>query len=167
MNDTNTINLIPCDVECFIIPQDGHIINPDVCFAEDMIKGMKAICEANGQTFDPLVDKVVHIWFTCPDLKCENMTDHIFEITDPEDGTPWYGRLNYTGRIPVKLLQGHKEGDTFTFNYPTTLSKNLHIYNFVENELPVIFQMNLTLAQRKYRYRTAGDFETVLEKVCQ
>lgn len=94
----------------------------------------------------------VECWIVSDELNTENLRDHGGHINDDDSITI------HTRYIPAILFNGHKEGETVTVKFVAMK------YN-EDSSSKVLLEMNLTLAQLKYRYKQHGKFEECFEKV--
>ena len=141
----NGNKVLKMQASAFIIPNSLAMVKDYIeAFQKEELKTSTELCELNGTTFDPETDKIVEMWFHNEDS--ENLHCHGFRVEET-DGSVRFIRPA-VHHIPVKLVEGHKEGDTFTFK--------------VQDE-DLLIEMDLTLNQKDYRYSHHGAFEECLQ----
>ncbi|MBR6289245.1 MAG: hypothetical protein IKR19_07920 [Acholeplasmatales bacterium] len=163
----NTIVRKDMNMDMFIIPNQAGKVNNFWTGVERQTSIADMLCNLNGFDFDPKHDKVVQVWSCCDD--CNNMQDHFFHETDDE-GNEYRFRFP-SSYIPAKILKDHVEGETFDIVYrmkPENWDNKEWDKEDESEELPEFeFIFHTTLAQKKYRYRSFGNFEDVLFRVCR
>ena len=152
------------NMEIFIIPNQGGYVSGFWTGVEKQTKIANMLCDLNGYDFDPNKDKVVQVWSCCSD--CNNMQDHFFHASD-DNGKDYRFRFP-SAYIPAKIFEGYKEGDSLDIVYKMKPSDwDLEEVEDMESIPEFEFTFHTTLAQTKYRYRSFGNFEDVLVRVCR
>lgn len=117
----------------FIVPNSLRGVKN--VFNPEQIEGkVKTISEKTGKEYDPQTTVLVEVW--AADDQCDNWSCHYKRVDGEEIKFPTY--------LPVDLFEGKKEGDTVTFKWGK-------------------YDIELTLNQLDYRYRSFGAFEKVLD----
>lgn len=152
--------------EAFIVPNRASKIDFQWCYRPEMY--INASMD-NGLTEEQAKEeKYFELWLLSKDLHTENLCDHGFRFTTP-DGVKHYGS-GCRGFFPVSLFAGKKEGDTVDLILTgQSWCKNPSPENeddIVKENEEVELRLKVTLSQSKYRYRSFGTFEQVLERIC-
>lgn len=142
---------------------DGFIIPNTASHLSTYCVGRKELMELmvlNKIVGDPVM---IQTWLATP--LNDNVVDHLTTIT--LDGLVIVGRI-MCGNIPHELLKDKREGDIVDVIFPFSINS---ITDEGGNSLPcetfdITVLGHVTLAQKKYRYKTFGTFEQVLERVC-
>lgn len=150
--------IVPAKVEVFVVPNRAAMVGEFLdCQQEGISNLMSTICDMKGMTFDPENDRMAELWFVSEkDLESENLRSHGLNINI--DGN-WYSSFLPCSYLPVKLFEGHKEGDSMQLYYPVTVK------DCDGNEISVLINMDLKLTQLTSRYYHRGNFEDALEYV--
>lgn len=145
----NGKKILRFDAKVFIVP--NTLISPSEyvspAYKRELIEFQKEIYELNELGEFSETDELVHLWFHNEDS--ENIVDHGL-VVENIDGLPLTIRPTQLGRLPIKLFEGLKEGDTLILGAPY---------------LDITMDITLTLEQFYWRYRAFGPFEACLEKL--
>ena len=158
------------NAEIFIIPNKACKLSGILDFAKDEFRKLgENVCAASGTSFDESKDYFVETWITAEeDLGSENLADHGFRIKLSDNQRVYVYSGQISRNIPSSLLKDLKEGKEtvqITFN---NLQGRIITGKDYDNavDATVNLTLNLTGAQRKYRYRNYGNFEDALREVC-
>lgn len=148
-------NLLAFGASAFIIPNPLTKVNTmfDNSYKQRIAEFEKEVCEMNHIGPFSEDDLLVELWFCSEELNSENLVDHGFNVEDA-DGTRLHLQPIMMKRLPVKLFDGHKEGDRFSVKIPQKTESG-----------EIIMEIALTLDQLGYRYRRFGTFEECLESL--
>jgi len=105
-------------------------------------------------------DYIIQVWAASEDLGSDNLTAHGFSII--EDGK----RMYYHPRmelLPASIFENKVEGDEVSFDVP--IMGMDEDGDFTE-KVKAILRFHMTLNQHEYRYRSFGNFEDVVKRVC-
>ena len=184
----NTILNVTLDIDAFVIPNSASKINLDYSFGTRAAERIERIAEINGFEFDRENDKLVQLWFVGKEsCGSENLQDHGFHVGI--DGYNYYfGAGIVPSFLPPVIFDGKKEGDVISVTIPLKPNRTYdlpieemldmdrkemrsHVVFFDEegeggNGPEVFITFNIRLNQRDYRYRSFGDFEDVVARVC-
>lgn len=158
------------NAEIFIIPNRACKLSGILDFAKDKFRKLgEDVCASSGTSFDESKDYFVETWITAEeDLGSENLADHGFRIKLSDNQYVRVCGGEISRDIPSSLLKDLREGKEtvqITFNnLQGKIITNKDYDNAVE--ATVNLTLNLTAAQRKYRYRNYGNFEDTLREVC-
>lgn len=168
---------IECSGDIFIIPNRATRLGN--CMLASVKEGCQEIaalneCDIVLADFAPYADKsrpadlTVQVWIVSKDLMTENMSCHGITIPD-EDGRLMHASATNVTVLPVKMFEGKKEGDHMKIRIPIKIScgrDSWYYRSAADDSDPtpetVILNMDLTLAQKKYRYARFGNFEEAL-----
>ena len=105
-------------------------------------------------------DYIIQVWGASEELESDNLTAHGFRFI--EDGKKcWYSpRMEL---LPASIFAGKKEGDTVTFDVPMM---GLDEEGDFTDKVVAVLRFHMTLNQHEYRYRSFGNFEDVVKRVC-
>lgn len=162
---THTKMILSFNADIFIVP--NPIGTVDVFFPnvrDEMIKtisGMYVKNGSDGKIYADISKPLVQFWICAKeDLGCDNLGSHGAEIRlNAGEGSELVipispARIDH---MPASFFEGLKEGESLSVVIP--YDQKIEGYDEVE------LHMNLTLAQKKYRYRDHGDFDQVLAKL--
>ena len=148
-----------CDA--FIVPNNGGMIKTLIGSAQEReTEHLNKLCEANGTDFDPEKDTFIQMWFVGEDdFACTNMQDHSCHCE--VEGKGYVFNISYFW-YPTKLFNG-KEGDTVHVTFP-----EISLYEKRTDKTSKIkadIELDITLKQTAYRYKSFGNYEDVLTQV--
>lgn len=150
--------------EVFIIPNMAARL--DDIFSKSAHDGVLEVSELSGRTFDFITDRAIDVWLTNKlELDSENLRDHGFYTKD-ENGTEYWCNLS-TGLLPSWLFRNKREGETVRCSIPgyCTGLRSLREMLADNERTKAVFNFELTLNQRSYRYSRFGTFEEVFRYV--
>ena len=146
--------IVKASGKVFIIPNSAPLASELMVKPKEAYEDAKKMLAASGIEQRYKDDAIlVEVWIVSEDLNTENLNCHNGRYVG-EDGKRHI--IDGVGPyIPYEIFEGKREGDVVDVVYPSTMSR----MDGVE------LNLQLTLAQKEYRYRNFGDFEDVLRKV--
>lgn len=157
LKKSENVVVIEGSVDVFIVPNHATTYSKKVEYAPH---SAERLIEVFGE-LDPN-DQLVQVWMVGKnDFVCDNMQDHCPHIQ--LDGEDWM-LSNLPSYIPEKVLRGKTEGERIAVTYPAV--KLWRNNAEVREEKKAILTLDCSLNQKDYRYRRFGNFEDVLESVC-
>lgn len=144
----------------FIIPNHATIPEDSYPGSVRMIREQIEIAELNGIEYNRDEDQLVQFWIHADDvIKSENLNCHgaVIYIDDERYRIDCRCEL-----ITDRIFREYIEGDVINLKLPAYLSKS---GSNVDEAEKIILNLELTLDQLHYRYRSFGPFEEVLRTV--
>ena len=155
-----TARLEECEV--FIIPNSPNPVENmlngrfSTSGSREYVKAMKELFALNQWGEMSAEEKAMEIWWTSDN--CDNLTDHHPKVMW-DDGNEYYVNLD-SPFLPLSIVKEWKEGETKKMYVPVTLFERE-----TGNTIKTVFEVNVTISQSKYRYRTFGTWEECISKI--
>ena len=155
-----TARLEECEI--FIIPNSPskveNMINGkySTSMSKREARAMEELFTLNHWGEMPDDEKATEIWWTSPN--CENIVDHHPRVLW-DDNNEYFMTLD-SPFLPLSIVKEWKEGETKKLFMPVTL-----FHRETDKKIETVFEVNITLSQTKYRYRTFGTWEECINKI--
>lgn len=144
----------------FIIPNHATLPEESYPGSARLIREQTEIAELNDIEYNWDEDQLVQFWIYADDvIRSENLNCHGAVIYIDDERYRIDCRCTH---LTERIFREHIEGDVVNLKLPAYLSKSR---SSVDEAEKIILDLELTLDQLRYRYRSFGPFEEVLKRV--
>lgn len=163
MNETMNkmeVKTISSKASIFIIPNHATLPEESYPGSARLIHEQTEIAELNDIEYDRDEDQLVQFWIHADDIiQSENLNCHGAAIYIDDERYRIDCRCEL---LTERIFREHIEGDVVNLKLPAYLSKS---GSDLDESEKIILDLELTLNQLDYRYRSFGPFEEVLKRV--